>query len=508
MRYLSVCSGIEAATAAWHPLGWTPAAFAEIEPFPSAVLAHHYPGVPNLGDFTTVAERLRDLGSIQLAVGGTPCQGFSGAGLGGGLADPRSLLTLHFARLAYLSGAHWLVWENVPGVLSVNGGRDFAAVLGAFTGLRVPVPDGGWSNSGIIGGGPGCFGCAYRVLDAQHFGVPQRRRRVFVVGYLGDWRPAAAVLFERHSLSGNPPPRRKAGTRVAGTLEARAGTGGYDPGAHGAACGHLVADRVAPTLGASGAGTARSGNAHTEAEFLIHAPVAFDWQSGGDVRHNVSALHTSALQACQTPAVLAFDTTQVTSALNRSSPKPGDPCHPLAAGAHPPALAFAIQERADSEGPGGPGGKGWTEGLAYTMEARHRPQSVAVDNYNGKIDGEVAATLGTKSGDGVSSGPAVLTHSAVRRITPVEAERLQGFPDGYTLIPGDYRPRKAEDRAETVLYLRAAGYSPAEAEALADAPDGPRYKALGNSMAVPVMAWIGRRIAAVEALTAGQAVAA
>ncbi|MDF1769854.1 DNA cytosine methyltransferase [Maricaulis sp.] len=195
MRYGSVCSGIEAATQAWHPLGWEPAFFSEIERFPSAVLAHHYPDVPNLGDMTKFKE-WPDV-SIDLLVGGTPCQSFSVAGLRKGLADPRGNLALTYLAIAERYQPRWIVWENVPGVLSSGEGRDFGSFLGAL---------------GKLG-----YGFAYRVLDAQYVrtrgharAVPQRRRRVFVVGHLGDWRRAAAVLFDRESMSGHPAPRREA----------------------------------------------------------------------------------------------------------------------------------------------------------------------------------------------------------------------------------------------------------------------------------------------------------
>jgi DNA (cytosine-5)-methyltransferase 1 len=181
MRYGSVCSGIEAATAAWHGLGWKPSFFSEIEAFPRAVLAHHYPDVPLHGDFTTIAGD--EYEPIDLLVGGTPCQSFSIAGLRGGLDDDRGNLALEFLRLAQRTRPKWLVWENVPGVLSSNGGRDFGSIIG-----------------GMVECG---YGIAYRVLDAQYFGVAQRRRRVFVVGCLGDAASAAAVLFERHSLQGH-----------------------------------------------------------------------------------------------------------------------------------------------------------------------------------------------------------------------------------------------------------------------------------------------------------------
>ena len=212
MRYGSVCSGIEAATVAWDSLGWTPQWFSEIEPFPSAVLAHHYPNVPNFGDMTKFKEwKLDDSTAIDVLVGGTPCQSFSVAGLRKGLEDPRGNLMLTYLAIANKYRPKWLVWENVPGVLSSNGGQDFASFLRGL---------------GELG-----YGFAYRVLDAQYFGVAQRRRRVFVVGCLGDWRSAAAVLFERHSLSGHPAPSREAreeiaaaagiGVEVCGPLSAR-----------------------------------------------------------------------------------------------------------------------------------------------------------------------------------------------------------------------------------------------------------------------------------------------
>jgi DNA (cytosine-5)-methyltransferase 1 len=366
IRYGSVCSGIEAATAAWHPLGWQPAFFSEIEPFPRAVLAHHYPGVPLHGDFTTIGAD--EYGPIDLLVGGTPCQSFSIAGLRGGLADDRGNLALEFLRLADRTRPRWVVWENVPGVLSSNGGRDFGAILGGLVELG--------------------YGFAYRVLDAQHFGVPQRRRRVFVVGYSGDWRRAAAVLFERHSLSGHPAPRRETG--------------------EGASYG--FADR---TVG----GIAKPLGAHSLSK-----------GRGTDLDNTT---------------YIAFDTTQITSAANYSSPKPGDPCHPLAAGAHAPAVAFDLRGREDGS------------------------------QFEGPHD-----TANIRAASGGSSRSYVAA-SAVRRLTPRECERLQGFPDDYTLIP--YRNKPASE-----------------------CPDGPRYKALGNSMAVPCMAWIGQRIAAVEALSAMQ----
>ena len=228
MRYLSVCSGIEAATVAWDQLGWAPVAFSEIEKFPAQVLAHHYPDVPNWGDMTKFKEWPD--AAIDVLVGGTPCQSFSVAGLRKGLADPRGNLMLTYLAIAARYKPRWLVWENVPGVLSSNGGHDFAALL---------------RGMGECG-----YGVAYRVLDAQYFGVAQRRRRVFVVGCLGDWRSAAAVLFEQHSLQGHPAPSREARKDVAGTISKCSFDGGAGGRPEGAAGNHFVAwpAQVAPTL--------------------------------------------------------------------------------------------------------------------------------------------------------------------------------------------------------------------------------------------------------------------
>ena len=391
MRFGSVCSGIEAASAAWHPLGWRASFLSEIEAFPRAVLSHHYPEVPLHGDFTTI--RAGEYDPIDLLVGGTPCQSFSVAGLRGGLDDDRGNLALEYLRLADRLRPRWLVWENVPGVLSSNGGRDFGAILGGMVELG--------------------YGFAYRVLDAQFFGVAQRRRRVFVVGYLGDWRRAAAVLFERHSLQGHPVPRRTSGERAAPTISARP-TGGGGLGTDFDLDGGVIAiqERAVsenPLNGPDGAGFRDDGASYTLEARTVPQAVAFALRgrdAGAVPEVDGDGDRAGALRSASGGSsrdYIAFDTTQITSAANYSSPKAGDPCHPLASGAHPPAIA------------------------------------------------------GT----------------AVRRLTPRECERLQGFPDDYTLIP--YRKGIAAD--------------------------GPRYKALGNSMAVPVMRWIGERIAAVDALT-------
>ena len=234
MIFGSVCSGIEAASVAWAPLGWRAAFFSEIEAFPCSVLKERHAGVPNHGDMTKFQEWPDH--AIDLLVGGTPCQSFSVAGLRAGLADPRGSLMLTYLAIAAKYRPRWLVWENVPGVLSSNDGRDFGSLLGGL---------------GELG-----YGFAYRVLDAQFcrasglpFAVPQRRRRVFVVGYIGDWRRAAAVLFDGASLRGGSAPRRQAGQGIAPTISARP-TGGGGLGTDFDLDGGLIAADVAPTLNA------------------------------------------------------------------------------------------------------------------------------------------------------------------------------------------------------------------------------------------------------------------
>jgi DNA (cytosine-5)-methyltransferase 1 len=405
MKFLSVCSGIEAASVAWNPLGWKAAALAEIEPFPCAVLAHHYPDVPNHGDMTRYSEWPDH--AIDLLCGGTPCQSFSVAGLRKGLDDPRGNLMLTFGAIAARARPRWLVWENVPGVLSSNGGRDFGAFLGLL---------------GILG-----YGFAYRVLDAQYFGLAQRRKRVFVVGCLGDWRGAAAVLFERHGLQGHPAPSReaRAGTAI-GALAGTSPGGGWRIGPDEAAAGQLIAG----TLNANGKAAGSATQQDAESGMLVtHALTGegFDASEDGTGRG--------------TPLVpVAFDPTQITSRENRSNPQPGDPCHTLAKGAHAPAIAFSCKDH----------GADATDDLAPTLRAMNHSGSHA------NAGGQMAAAFG----------------SAVRRLTPEECEALQGFPRGYTQIPYRRKP----------------------------AADGPRYKALGNSWAVPVVRWIGRRIAMVDSL--------
>jgi DNA (cytosine-5)-methyltransferase 1 len=434
--YGSVCSGIEAASVAWERLGWKCAFVSEIEPFPSAVLKYRFSEVPNLGDFTRIDEP-----AVDLLVGGTPCQDFSVAGLRAGLAGDRGQLTIEFVHLLERLRPRWMVWENVPGVLSSDGGRAFGAFLGLL--------------------GQRGYGFAYRILDAQFFGVPQRRRRVFVVGYFGDWRPAAAVLFERHSLSGDTPPRRKAGQVPTGTLGARASAGGglgtdfeCDGGQTAVAAGNQ--DRVNSITTHVGAGVdenmARDG-------WLVAPTLRTHRRNNSNPITEASELVSGFLMASgagmERPAGIGSETDFLVA-------------HSLS------AEGFDASE--DGTGPL------LSDDLSLTRASRTNDQVLFTPavafTERGRADGraletqeEVAYCLRNPGeGGGGSSRGSVSTASSVRRLTPTECERLQGFPDGWTAVP--YRGKPASD--------------------------GPRYRALGNSMAVPVMRWLGERIALVD----------
>ena len=381
MTYISFCSGIEAATAAWHPLGWSPVAFCEIDKFASRVLAHYYPNVPNLGDFTKVDWAQY---SADICVGGTPCQAFSVAGLRNSLADERGNLTLEFVRAINIIRPQIIVWENVPGVLS-TADNAFGCFLAALVGCDEPIVfEQGWPNSGVVDGPD--RRAAWRILDAQYFGLAQRRKRVFVVANSGDRPHPAEILLEWQSLRRDSAPSRTSGEGVAGTVAART-TGGGGFGTDFEAAGGL--QPVAMCLGAKGG----VGRMDAESETFV----------------------TYALQA------------------------------------------GALRENLAS----GPDGVGVQEHIAYTLEARAEVQAVGFQSsQSGVRQVEAHATLDSNNGSRRHNG--VVQNMAVRRLVPEECEALQGFPRGYTNIPG--------------------------------AADGPRYRSLGNSMAVPVMAWIGQRI--------------
>jgi len=462
VRYLSVCSGIEAASVAWHHLGWTPVAFSEVDPFPCAVLKHHYPDVPNVGDMTKFKEWNIEPGSIDLLVGGTPCQSFSVAGLRKGLDDPRGNLMLTYLAIARQYRPRWLVWENVPGVLSSNGGLDFASLL---------------RGMGECG-----YGFAYRILDAQYFGVPQRRRRVFVVGYLGNWRAAAAVLFERHSLSGHPAPSREKGKEVAastGFSVTGSVTSGYGPklGTDESCQGSVIPHPCPVAFGMDGdvmqgeileTMTTREGDI-TDTSHAVMQPIGIfqdsefgvaQYESAGTLRAGRIPDYQMVMQPISIQDVTPREKAQNGKGWSDDGTSYTVDTHATQGVMQPIFWSEELTASIDLAGTiqrGGAGGR--HDGVA---------QPVASEN------GDIASTLRTGGNDHADIYNSVATAMQVRRLTPVECERLQGFPDNYTAIP--WRKKPADQ-----------------------CPDGPRYKALGNSMAVPVMAWIGKRIQEFEA---------
>ncbi|EHK4848104.1 DNA cytosine methyltransferase, partial [Salmonella enterica] len=496
MRYGSVCSGIEAASVAWESLGWQPAWFAEIEAFPSAVLAHHWPHVTNLGDMTKIAAAVRagDIEAPDVLVGGTPCQAFSIAGLRNGLADKRGQLTLSYVELANAiddkrrergEKEAIIVWENVPGVLSSKDNA-FGCFLAGLAGESSELqPAGGkWTHAGCVSGPERTI--AWRVLDAQFFGVAQRRKRVFVVASARKDFDPAEVLFEFESVRRDTPPRREPQTAV--TADAGSGAEGgshwdnpanphptlnqsNNIGGIGASNQEIFAQRGAGIVGAyrmtafgeySGDGTASTVKARDYKDATDLAVTYSDVSRTLLSKSNDSMaedLDTYAIHGTQDPdtshelahtlgrnhgqenACIAFSykdngadaTTDLSPTLRAGN---HDTSH--ANGGQPPAIAIAGNTIGRTPENGG-NGTGFAEEVGYTL--------TGTDLH------------------GVAVG------MRVRRLTPVECERLQGFPDNHTLI--SWRGKDA-----------------------ADCPDGQRYKAIGNSMAVPVMRWIGERIAA------------
>lgn len=461
------------------------------------------------------------------------------------MADPRGNLALTYLAIVDQYRPRWIVYENVPGLLSSNGGRDFGTFLGAL---------------GELG-----YGFAYRVLDAQYvrtfglpFAVPQRRRRVFVVGYLGDWRRAAAVLFDRESLSGHPPPRREAGQGAAPTLAART-RGGGGLGTDFDCDGGLIASNSGEVGYCLTASAQQSLDAETETLLAVapfapsitsnpygdhesregllvaHAlraegfdasedgtgrqtliPIAFDCK-GTEVQHSTGHAptlramgHANTHQNAGGQIAVAFAENQ------RGEVRTSDAALQLTTGGGKAGQGFpavAIQERAVSENPeAGPQGAGFNaEGAAYTLEARNKVQAVAFD-MRGREGGAMPEgphdTANIRAASGGSSRSYLAMPWAVRRLTPRECEALQGFPPNYTLIPGASKGGWRDvDETEDVEELRAAGM-PVKLKGnvwRVKDPDGPRYKALGNSMAVNCMSWLGERIAMVEALDAKNA---
>ncbi|EDT3961199.1 Dam family site-specific DNA-(adenine-N6)-methyltransferase [Salmonella enterica subsp. enterica serovar Richmond] len=466
MRYGSVCSGIEAASVAWESLGWQPAWFAEIEAFPSAVLAHHWPHVTNLGDMTKIAAAVRagDIEAPDVLVGGTPCQAFSIAGLRNGLADKRGQLTLSYVELANAiddkrrergEKEAIIVWENVPGVLSSKDNA-FGCFLAGLAGESSELqPAGGkWTHAGCVSGPERTI--AWRVLDAQFFGVAQRRKRVFVVASARKGFDPAEVLFEFESVRRDTPPRREPQTAVtADTGNGAEGGSHWDNPANphptlnqsnniggiGASNQEIFAQRGAGIVSAyrmtafgeySGDGTASTVKAR-------------DYKDATDLAVTYSDISRTLLSKSNSSMAEDLDTYAI------HGTQDPDTNHELA---HTLGRNHG-QENAIITEP-------------YTIAIRGREEGSTVEVRNDGTANALLTPNGGRAGMGVG---AVGWGMQVRRLTPVECERLQGFPDNHTLI--SWRGKDA-----------------------ADCPDGQRYKAIGNSMAVPVMRWIGERIAA------------
>ncbi|EMJ3208478.1 Dam family site-specific DNA-(adenine-N6)-methyltransferase [Salmonella enterica] len=496
LSYGSVCSGIEAASIAWEPLGMRPAWFSEIEPFPCAVLAERWPEVPNLGDMTQIAASVaaNEVAAPDLLVGGTPCQAFSIAGLRKGLADKRGQLTLAYVELANAiddkrrergEEEAITVWENVPGVLSSKDNA-FGCFIGALAGESCELqPAGGkWPNAGCVYGPSRIV--AWRVLDAQFFGVAQRRRRVFVVASARKGFDPAEVLFEFDSMRRDTPPRREPQTAV--TTDAGSGIEGgshwdnpanphptlnqsNNIGGIGASNQEIFAQRGAGIVGAyrmtafgeySGDGTASTVKARDYKDATDLAVTYSDVSRTLLFKSNDSMaedLETYAIHGTQDPDA----NHELAHTLGRNH------------GQENACIAFSYKDN----------GADATTDLSPTIRAGNHNTSHANSGQPPAIACAFKAGQGAKAGGigfaeeqsptltSASSGsnlvPAVMRGFQVRRLTPVECERLQGFPDNHTLI--SWRGKDA-----------------------ADCPDGPRYKAIGNSMAVPVMRWIGKRI--------------
>lgn len=437
MRYASVCSGVEAASLAWMPLGWKPVWFSEIESFPCEVLKQRFPGVPNLGDMTKI-DGEKYAGTVDLLVGGTPCQGFSVAGKQGGLGDPRSALCLAYCRLLETMRPRWFVWENVPGVFSTNGGEDFKAFLRKIDEIG--------------------YSCAWRVLDAQYIrvdgyprAVPQRRRRVFVVGYLGEWQYPASVLFEPGCLFRDSPPRREAGTGVARSITASTG------GASGKEQQHTfvgTGGKPLNALGIDGYNGAISGSVSATVDTRcknVNGPTLVHVQDVAD------CLQTTCNDYSRADGFNMIGQGQPIAFRWAASPSQGLPigvdyCHTLMANRNGESAVCYENHAQDSR----------------VKEIDCAPVLSAKAGTGGSNLPLVASFM-----SGSNQVPDVLQSATVRRLTPRECERLMGFPDDHTRIPWRGKP-------------------------VEECPDSPRYKACGNSMCVNVMRWIGMRIELVE----------
>lgn len=469
MRYGSVCSGIEAASVAWHRLGWQAAWLSEIDPFPCAVLAHHYPNTPNLGDMTQIPNMIRS-GQIEapdVLVGGTPCQAFSVAGLRKGLSDNRGALSLCFIEIADEIDAvrkrngqepAIICWENVPGVFSSTDNA-FGCFLGALAGSDCELQPTGkrWTNAGVVSGPKRTI--VWRVLDAQFYGLAQRRKRVFVIASARQAFDPTQVLFERTGLRRNPAPCRESQQDLAATLEASIGR---SRGAGTSPAILVPSTSFTPSSFGqyqAGVGTLRAQGGdlgggsetilvcvHGTQDPLINDELAFP------LGRNNGQENVIAYQFDQQPDHSILQSYGIAGNIIGRDPKNGG----NGIGYHD-EVCYTLT-KADQHG------------VAYAFQQNSRDEVRYIDG-SGAIVGALAAQAGAKQQNYLFelSDCCMQIHMAIRRLLPVECERLQGFPDDFTKIPYRAKPDS-------------------------DCPDSPRYKAIGNSMAVPVMAWLGQQI--------------
>lgn len=470
IRYATACSGIEAPSVAWEPLGWKPVAFSEVDPFCSKLLQERHPSVPNLGDMTEAYWGLLE-GSADVFIAGTPCQSFSVAGLRESLDDARGNLTLEYIRVIDRLKPRIAIWENVPGVLSTKDnafGCFLAGLVGSFTELFPngaaaraagsegvePRRNAKWPGAGIVHGPR--RNAAWRTLDAQHFGVAQRRRRVFVV--VTDARDPihpGAILFEPESGRRDSPPSRKAGQDVTGTLGSRASSGG------GFSSDFECAGGLVSEGGVKGS--------HWDDPLNPHPTLNQSNNIGG-----VGGSDQELFSQRGAYLTAAFGENNTSGPIDVATACTSNP-----------------SQRYDFE----------SETLiAHTLRG---------DGFDASEDGTgrgfgandsridiglgVCPTVRPGNGGGQMSIGVAFRRGGVRRLTPRETERLQGFPDDYTRI-NSHRKRKRMKPEELTLFSEYRGISVDELKVFGYTPDGPRYKAIGNSMAVPVIRWIGRRI--------------
>ena len=583
MEYGSICSGVEAASLAWRHLGWTPAFFSEVEPFPAAVLMERFGAtkplrpldpedaadekdrkqrlswqkqiaglpdggtIPNFGDFTLI--KRKDVNEdIDLLVGGTPCQDLSIAGKRLGFEGRRSVLALDFVRLCFELGVRWVVWENVPAALSSRRGEDFGRFVSLLCGWNIPVPESGWRKCGIVTPAPGGFGVAWRVLDSQFTrveqfprAIPQRRKRLFLVGYTGQWKYPAKVLFDGEMCGGDTPPRRTKrqnasagseggsastdwwdGSQKAGTLT-RTSDQQFMPDKGRLQCvieqtgtDFLCYENHAPdsrikSVEVSQSIVARMGTGGNNLPLLQEVPrepeTAIGFiknDAGGDLQGFWNEVFPT-MRTEVTPAVAREECFHVSfcDANGRRKDRPNGGLYVTEAKAGktvtaggPGAETVIVEPIAldgDKMKPGersGGSGMGVSEdGVMYTQtvkdvhavaydecvpldlrNATRDPEKHDAQNRQGVGVGEDGAPMNTVT---AASVPGVGWQATVRKLLPIECERLMGFPDNWTRISWKGKPEE-------------------------ECPDAPRYKACGNSMCVNVMAWIGERIEAVN----------